>query len=230
MQIASSSGWRRTTMNTGRFPDEEAQPMGRGSGLIRDGDEEEGSSRILGQFIEEVRAWRLGPDGEEPSDTLLHLSLRLLHWRLKRSASAYRLALEAARLPKVTEGEGWHRQTLVESDGLQLGLVTIFSGGVVPLGAEQPARHTMSLVVSGDVSLQRLPLLDLCTDDAEAEVFLDSRQAFAPGEIVSCTPAQALTHRLEASTDQAVLLEALLARGEYGAGDAESPDSSRRGT
>ena len=95
---------------------------------------------------------------------------------------------------------------------MRLGLVTVYPGKALPLGCDEPARHNMSLVVSGGVSLQRLPLLDLCTDDSEAEVFKDHQQPYAPGEIITCSPAQALTHRLEASSDQAVMLEAVLAR------------------
>lgn len=212
MHLASNCGGRRTSMNAGQFPGQDtAAPNGR-LRLIEGGDGAEDASRILGQFTEEVQAWRLTHDAEEPSDTLLHLSLRLLHWRLKRSATAYRLALEAARLPRVAQGEDWHRQVLIESEDLRLSLLTVFAGKAAPVGEEQPPRHNMSLIVAGGVSLQRLPLLDLCTDDAEAEIFKDAHEDFAPGEIVSCTPAQALTHRLEAGAEQAVLLEAMLGR------------------
>lgn len=212
MHLASSSGWRRTTMNTGQNPDAGARTSGAHIALIDGGEEAEDSSRILGQFLEEVGAWRLGHEGEAPADSLLHLSLRLLHWRLKRSATAYRLALEAARLPRVSPGEDWHRQVLIESDDMRLGLVTVHPGKAIALGEEGPPRYNMSLVVSGGISLQRVPLLDLCTDDAEIEIFKDSRQDFGPGEIVNCSPQQALTHRLEATAEPTVILEAMLAR------------------
>jgi hypothetical protein len=137
--------------------------------------------------------WDPHPDGGEP---VAALSLRLLHWRLRRFDSGYNLALDLAHLPRALAPADALWQPLHRSAELQVGLLSVHQGHLAALPLE-PLGDTAMLAVSGVVRLERSVANGTCT-----------ARRLEPGEFVRCTgPRDALG--LEAASVVAVLLVVL---------------------
>jgi hypothetical protein len=183
---------------------EEADRLG-----LREIPEPSSAASIWQWFVDEFEgtgAWSPAEPGGEP---MAALTLRLLHWRLRRFDSGYNLALDLAHLPRALAPADALWQPLYRSAGLAAGLLSVHQGHRAEL-PEEPRGDTVLLNVSGVVTI---------ADDADPRC---AGRRLEPGAFACCREPRARLG-LEAASVVAVLLVVLPIPGRW-----SPPDLGRR--